>query len=123
MSEHLLDSYKTGFYLAKQSKKSRSGNLTAKLLKTDLFTCLGYFWREKNLSCSWEKSALPINPIALRKAKIFFLMGPILKEKNCSLKSRFLTFKDGRPYLFHSFRNKCFNKISFGNMLYFQNKL
>ena len=31
--------------------------------------------------------------------------------------------KDGRPYLFHSFRNKCFDKISLGNMLYFQNKL
>ena len=31
--------------------------------------------------------------------------------------------KDGRPYLFHSFRNKYFNKISLGNMLYFQNKL
>ena len=33
------------------------------------------------------------------------------------------TFKDGLPYLFHSFRNKYFNKISLGNMLYFQNKL
>ena len=32
-------------------------------------------------------------------------------------------FKDDRPYLFHSFRNKYFNKISLGNMLYFQNKL
>ena len=31
--------------------------------------------------------------------------------------------EDGRPYLFHSFRNKYFNKISLGNMLYFQNKL
>ena len=31
--------------------------------------------------------------------------------------------KDGRPYLFHSFRKKYFNKISLGNMLYFQNKL
>ena len=31
-------------------------------------------------------------------------------------------FKDGLPYLFHSFRNKYFNKISFGSMLYFQNK-
>ena len=31
--------------------------------------------------------------------------------------------KDGRPYLFHSFRNKYFNKISLGNMLYFENKL
>ena len=29
-------------------------------------------------------------------------------------------FKDGLPYLFHSFRNKYFNKISLGNMLYFQ---
>ena len=34
-----------------------------------------------------------------------------------------LSLKDGRPYLFHSFRNKCFDKISLGNMLYFQNKL
>ena len=34
-----------------------------------------------------------------------------------------LKFKDGLPYLFHSFRNKYFNKISLGNMLYFQNKL
>ena len=32
-------------------------------------------------------------------------------------------FKEGLPYLFHSFRNKYFNKISLGNMLYFQNKL
>ena len=32
-------------------------------------------------------------------------------------------FKDGRPYLFNSFRNKYFNKISLGNMLYFHNKL
>ena len=31
--------------------------------------------------------------------------------------------KDGLPYLFHSFRNKYFNKISLGNLLYFQNKL
>ena len=31
--------------------------------------------------------------------------------------------KDGLPCLFHSFRNKYFNKISLGNMLYFQNKL
>ena len=31
--------------------------------------------------------------------------------------------KDGLPYLFHSFRNKYFNKISLGNVLYFQNKL
>ena len=31
--------------------------------------------------------------------------------------------KDGLPYLFHSFTNKYFNKISLGNMLYFQNKL
>ena len=33
------------------------------------------------------------------------------------------SIKDGLPYLFHSFRNKYFNKISLGNMLYFQNKL
>ena len=33
------------------------------------------------------------------------------------------SIKDGRPYLFHSFRNKYFNKISLGNMLYFHNKL
>ena len=32
-------------------------------------------------------------------------------------------FKDCLPYLFHSFRNKYFNNISLGNMLYFQNKL
>ena len=32
-------------------------------------------------------------------------------------------FKEGLPYLFHSFRNKYFYKISLGNMLYFQNKL
>ena len=31
--------------------------------------------------------------------------------------------KDCLPYLFHSFRNKYFNKILLGNMLYFQNKL
>ena len=35
----------------------------------------------------------------------------------------FVIIKDGLPYLFHSFRNKYFNKISLGNMLYFQNKL
>ena len=34
-----------------------------------------------------------------------------------------LQFKDGLPYLYHTFRNKYFNKISLGNMLYFQNKL
>ena len=39
------------------------------------------------------------------------------------LGQRSLRFKDGRPYLFHSFRNKYFNKISLGNMLYFHNKL
>ena len=33
------------------------------------------------------------------------------------------TLKDGLSYLFYSFRNKYFNKISLGNMLYFQNKL
>ena len=38
------------------------------------------------------------------------------RRKNISL-------KDGLPYLFHSFRNKYFNKISLGNLLYFQNKL
>ena len=32
-------------------------------------------------------------------------------------------FKDGLPYLLHSFGNKHFNKISLGNMLYLQNKL
>ena len=31
--------------------------------------------------------------------------------------------KDCLPYLFHSFRNKCFNKILLGNILYVQNKL
>ena len=31
--------------------------------------------------------------------------------------------KDGFPYLLHSFGIKYFNKISLGNMLYFQNKL
>ena len=31
--------------------------------------------------------------------------------------------KDGLPYLFRSFRNKYFNKISLGNLLYFQNRL
>ena len=34
-----------------------------------------------------------------------------------------MVFKAGLPYLLHSFRKKCFNKISLGNMLYFQNKL
>ena len=33
------------------------------------------------------------------------------------------TVKDSLPYLFHSFRNKYFNKISLANMLYFQNNL
>ena len=47
-------------------------------------------------------------PIAGAKLSIFFVYSFI---------------KDGRPYLFHSFRNKYFNKISLGNMLYFQNKL
>ena len=28
-------------------------------------------------------------------------------------------FKDGLPYLLHSFRNKYFNKISLANLLYF----
>ena len=31
--------------------------------------------------------------------------------------------KDGLSYLFHSFKNKYFNKIPLGNMLHFQNKL
>ena len=31
-----------------------------------------------------------------------------------------ILFKDCLPYLFHSFRNKYFNKISLGNMLYSQ---
>ena len=30
--------------------------------------------------------------------------------------------KDGLPYLFRSFRNKYFYKISLGSVLYFQNK-
>ena len=50
--------------------------------------------------------------------------GPVVQSvvsKKSSLRGHFV--KDGRPYLFHSFRNKYFNKISFGNMLYFQNKL
>ena len=37
--------------------------------------------------------------------------------------SPLVSLKDGLPYLDHSFRNKYFNKISLGNMLYFQNKL
>ena len=43
----------------------------------------------------------------------------------CGVCSHFIfsIFKDGLPYLFHSFRNKYFNKISLGNLLYFQNKL
>ena len=41
------------------------------------------------------------------------------KDRHCAR----ALFKDGLPYLFHSFRNKYFNKISLGNMLYFQNKL
>ena len=39
------------------------------------------------------------------------------------LKFYFKVFKDCLPYLFHSFRNKYFNKISLDNMLYFQNEL
>ena len=30
-------------------------------------------------------------------------------------------FKDDLPYLLHGFRNKYFDKISLGNMLYFHN--
>ena len=30
-------------------------------------------------------------------------------------------FKDWLPHLFHGFRDKYFNKISFDNMLYFHN--
>ena len=37
--------------------------------------------------------------------------------------SIWVEIKDGLSYLFYSFRNKYFNKISLGNMLYFQNKL
>ena len=40
------------------------------------------------------------------------------KSKNM-IKTFDVSFKDDRPYLFHSFRNKYFNKISLGNMLYF----
>ena len=32
-----------------------------------------------------------------------------------------LLFKDDPPYLLHGFRNKYFDKISLGNMLYFHN--
>ena len=57
----------------------------------------------------------PINNESLFSNLIFT---HTLSEYECSV-------KDGRPYLFHSFRNKYFNKISLGNMLslYFQNKL
>ena len=30
-----------------------------------------------------------------------------------------LAFKDHLPYSFHGFRNKCFNKISLDNVLYY----
>ena len=58
----------------------------------------------------------------------FSVRHPIQSEKYGNAKSHMSTgfvpyFKDGLPYLFHSFRNKYFNKISLGNMLYFQNKL
>ena len=36
------------------------------------------------------------------------------------MKSVLEILKDGLPYLFHSFRNKYFNKISLGTLLYFQ---
>ena len=58
------------------------------------------------------------------------LMGFTSSRKKYFLWSNFLSFsravrflKDCLPYLFHSFRNKYFNKISLGNMLYFQNIL
>ena len=53
-------------------------------------------------------------------SRLCYHYGPIKKFKETE---RRVKFKDGLPYLFHSFRNKYFNKISLGNMLNFQNKL
>ena len=49
--------------------------------------------------------------------------GRILDKREYLVIIRDTFIKDGLPYLFHSFRNKYFNKISLGNMLYFLNKL
>ena len=49
-------------------------------------------------------------------------VGTLVKILRVLVENKFV-LKDGLPYLFHSFRNKYFNKISLGNMLYFQNKL
>ena len=60
------------------------------------------------------------------KAEFEEIFGKIHVLLISSIKNSFILvfpFKDGLPYLFHSFRNKYFNKISLGNMLYFQNKL
>ena len=53
--------------------------------------------------------------VFIRKSLLSLLLLDRLKD--------FLEIKDGLPYLFHSFRNKYFNKISLGNLLYLQNKL
>ena len=55
----------------------------------------------------------------------FPFFAPLMIVGPCQSCKKSLTrnFKDCLPYLFHSFRNKYFNKVSLGNILYFQNKL
>ena len=53
----------------------------------------------------------------------FFFFVFFSLEKVRVFKVRPTSVKDGLSYLFHSSRNKYFNKISLGNMLYFQNNL
>ena len=58
-------------------------------------------------------------PWLTNSANVITTSSLILNEISFLLKD----IKDCVPYLFHGFRNKCFNKISLDNMLYFQNKL
>ena len=62
---------------------------------------------------------VPVRPVFItgRPKAILSLQFHLFYVRCCSI------FKDGLPYLFYSFRNKYFNKISLGYMLYYQNKL
>ena len=100
--------------------------------------------KESELSCEKDKSDFSVpsdvleetffsffltmdseSDLPLKLKDLLFEVSREMSEEILSAKPKFFNvlFKDGRPYLFHIFRNKCFDKISLGNMLYFQNKL
>ena len=80
----------------------------------------GFFPRDLGAnSTKFGKRAISVPAIHCKNRRRFYgkIPGPGCSKLTTSL------VKDGLPYLFHSFKNKYFNKISLGNMLYFQNKL